>query len=597
MLITADVEPFAAGQEHGAGVVDEPTVGHAVANGPHAARALPLPPAPFLDSRRVTGMVSAPLGGDGVRVLAVQEGDTALTETGYVHRRLRRDGALARVGRRSRRLRRAGRPPEQVADLRRRLLKHRARNVLVAAPHPSGLAGLPAHDAVDDRVGDAEDQQDRRCSVAGVVEAAVADLRRLQQVLPPVEVGVGVQRFQLADLPYGTSGADYHAETVRKKADLRRLLASAIRTEQQTLEPGADPDVIRSEAEANLRAERERALASGQGRLSRFAVDGWSFIRETGADTQPLWGTREKTVWSPGESLMIVGAPGVGKTTLAHQVIFARLGLQETVLEMPVAPSRRILYLAMDRPKQIAKAMARRYFPTDEAILRDGLVVWQGPLPATLDKEPDLLADLAGAHQADTIVIDSLKDAVSTMVDDSLAVAFHNARMRALRNGVEILELHHQRKSAADTPRGQRPSLDQVYGSTWITAGAGSVLFISGKAGDPTVTLHHLKTPTGEVGPLDLTHDHVRGTTTVDPTRDPAALLRNAPNGLTARDLATVLIGGGEPERADVEKARRHLERLAGSGLATKTDGVAGGAGGGQQARYYPTARHLTAVG
>ncbi|MFJ2019620.1 DnaB-like helicase N-terminal domain-containing protein [Streptomyces nodosus] len=410
-------------------------------------------------------------------------------------------------------------------------------------------------------------------------------------------VGGPAYLHQLADVHYGTGSAEHHAEIIREKANLRRLLASAIRTVQRAQEPGADPEAIRSEVEAEMRAERERALASGQGRLNRFARDGWSFVKETGADAEPLWGTREKTVWAPGESLMIVGAPGVGKTTLAHQVIFARLGLSQTVLEMPVTPSRRVLYLAMDRPKQIAKAMARRVFDSDEKILREGLVVWEGPLPATLDKEPDLLADLAAAHQADTIVIDSLKDAVSTMVDDGLAVTFHNARMRALRGGVEILELHHQRKATADAPRGQRPSLDQVYGSTWITAGAGSVLFVSGRAGDPAVTLHHLKTPTGEVGPLDVTHDHVRGTTTVDPSKDPAVLLRNAPGGMTARDLATILIGGGDPERGDVEKARRALGRLVDSGLATRVDGVAGGAGGGQQTRYYATSRHLTAVG
>ncbi|MFJ9585785.1 DnaB-like helicase N-terminal domain-containing protein [Streptomyces acidicola] len=419
----------------------------------------------------------------------------------------------------------------------------------------------------------------------------------LQQQGDLERVGGRPYLHQLADVHYGTGSAEYHAEIIREKANLRRLLASAIRTVQRAQEPGADPEAIRSEVEAEMRAERERALASGQGRLNRFARDGWSFIKETGADAEPLWGTREKTVWAPGESLMIVGAPGVGKTTLAHQVIFARLGLQETVLEMPVAPSRRVLYLAMDRPRQIARAMDRRVFPTDEKILRERLVVWEGPLPATLDKEPDLLADLAAAHRADTIVIDSLKDAVSTMVDDSLAVAFHNARMRALRGGVEILELHHQRKATADAPRGQRPALDQVYGSTWITAGAGSVLFVTGRAGDPAVTLHHLKTPTGEIGPLDVTHDHVRGTTTVDPSKDPAVLLRNAPSGLTARDLAAILIGGGDPERADVEKARRHLARLVDSGLATKADGIAGGTGGGQQTRYYPSARHLTAVG
>ncbi|MET8473962.1 DnaB-like helicase N-terminal domain-containing protein [Streptomyces sp. NPDC006422] len=419
----------------------------------------------------------------------------------------------------------------------------------------------------------------------------------LQQQGDLHRVGGPVYVHQLADLNQSIGSAEHHAEIIRAKANLRRLLASAVRTVQLAQEPGADPEAIRSAVEAEMRAERERALSSGQGRLNRFAKDGWSFVKETGADAEPLWGTPEKTLWAPGESLMIVGAPGVGKTTLAHQVIFARLGLSETVLEMPVAPSRRVLYLAMDRPKQIAKAMARRVFDTDEKILRDGLVVWEGPLPATLDKEPDLLADLAAAHQADTIVIDSLKDAASTMVDDSLAVSFHNARMRALRGGVEILELHHQRKATADAPRGQRPALDQVYGSTWFTAGAGSVLFVTGRAGDPAVTLHHLKTPTGEVGPLDVTHDHRRGTTTVDPSKDPAVLLRNAPNGLSTRELATVLIGGGDPERADVEKARRHLERLVSTGLATKAEGIAGGAGGGQQARYYATARHLTSVG
>jgi replicative DNA helicase len=410
-------------------------------------------------------------------------------------------------------------------------------------------------------------------------------------------VGGRTYLHQLANVHYGTGSAEHHAEIIRDKANLRRLLASAIHTVQRAQEPGADPEAIRSQVEAEMRTERERALASGQGRLNRFATDGWTFVTETGACTEPLWGTREKTVWASGESLMIVGAPGVGKTTLAHQVVFARLGLSQTVLEMPVAPSRRVLYLAMDRPKQIAKAMARRVFESDAKILRDGLVVWQGPLPATLDKEPDLLADLAAAHRADTIVIDSLKDAVSTMVDDSLAVSFHNARNRALRGGVEILELHHQRKATADAPRGQRPSLDQVYGSTWYVSGAGSVLFVTGKAGDPAVTLHHLKTPTGEIGPLDVTHDHVRGTTTVDPTKDPAVLIRNAPNGMTARDLAVALLGGGDPDRADVEKARRHLGRLVDSGLATKADGIAGGAGGGQQTRYYASARHLTAVG
>jgi replicative DNA helicase len=406
-------------------------------------------------------------------------------------------------------------------------------------------------------------------------------------------VGGGVYVHQLYDAVPTVGGADYHAQIIRNKADLRQLRTSAIRTVQRTQEPGADPDTLRSEIEADVRAERERARASGQGRLSRYLVDGWKFVTDTGADKEPLWGTREQTMWASGESLMIVGPPGVGKTTLAHQVILARIGFQDAVLNMPVAPSKRVLYLAMDRPQQIARAMARRIEPAHEQVLRDRLAVWQGPLPATLDKEPNLLADLAAAHQADTIVIDSLKDAVSTLVDDALAVAFHNARMRALRNGIEVLELHHQRKAAADAPRGQRPTLDRVYGSTWITSGAGSVLFIAGEAGDPAVTLHHLKTVTGEIGPLQVTHDHAHGTTTIEPTLDPVAILRAHPGGLTTRDLAAALSGENAPGRSDIEKARRHLERLVRTGLARKAEGAAGGTGGGQQARYSVSGLHL----
>jgi replicative DNA helicase len=184
----------------------------------------------------------------------------------------------------------------------------------------------------------------------------------------------------LAAAPPSVSSAAHYARIVREKADLRRLQIAGIRTAQWAVEPGADPDEIRIAAESELRAEHERALASGNSRLSRYMVDGWRFVTEIGADVEPLWGTREQTAWASGESLMIVGPPGVGKTTLAHQVVLARLGIQAAVLDLPVAASERVLYLAMDRPIQIARAMARRIQPADEPTLRDRLRVWQGPL-------------------------------------------------------------------------------------------------------------------------------------------------------------------------------------------------------------------------
>ena len=428
----------------------------------------------------------------------------------------------------------------------------------------------------------------------GAPTAAVAVADRLRGTGDLDRVGgVGYLSRIAAEAPPAADNADYYAAIVRREAELRKLHETGIRTIQQALTPGAQPDEIRTVLDAEIREGRERALASGSSRLSRFMVDGWDFVTKTGADKEPLWGTRGETAWAAGESLMIVGAPGVGKTTIAHQVILARIGLGGSALGMPVAESKRILYLAMDRPQQIARAMARLVRPEHERLFRERLLIWEGPLPSSLDKEPGLLAELATAHGADTIVIDSLKDAVSTLVDDSLAIAYNSARNRALRAGVQVMELHHQRKTPADAPRGQRPSLDRVYGSTWLTSGAGSVLFIAGEAGDPVVTLHHLKTVTGEIGPLTIVHDHEAGTSAVEETIDIAVLLRATPDGVTAKQLATAVTGDKKPDPAAIARARRRLQTQVTSGLATVEKGSAGGIGGGKEDRYFASVRHI----
>ncbi|MFC5668304.1 DnaB-like helicase N-terminal domain-containing protein [Kitasatospora misakiensis] len=421
---------------------------------------------------------------------------------------------------------------------------------------------------------------------------AVADRLRGAGALERVG-GVSYLVRLAAEAPPSADNADYYAAIVRRESELRKLHATGIRTVQQALLPGAQPDEIRSALDAEVREGRERALASGNSRLSRFMVDGWDFVTKTGAAKEPLWGTPGELAWAAGESLMIVGAPGVGKTTIAHQVIFARIGLGDSALGMPVAESKRVLYLAMDRPQQIARAMARLVRPEHEKLVRERLIIWEGPLPSSLDKEPGLLAEMASAHGADTIVIDSLKDAVSTLVDDSLAIAYNTARSRAMREGVQIMELHHQRKATADAPRGQRPTLDRVYGSTWLTSGAGSVLFITGEAGDPVVNLHHVKTSTGEIGPLTIVHDHEAGTSTVEETIDIAELLRATPDGVTAKQLAAAMTGDKKPDAAAIGRARRRLNTQVKSGLAEVEKGSAGGIGGGKEDRYFTSARHI----
>ncbi len=222
--------------------------------------------------------------------------------------------------------------------------------------------------------------------------------------------------------------------------------------------------------------------------------------------------------------------------------------------------------------------MARMVSPADGPVLKERLVVWRGPLAEDLGARPALLAEMAREHGAGTVVLDSLKDVVLDLVKDDVGARVNHALQLALADGVEVVALHHQRKHGSD---GKRPTrLADVYGSAWITAGAGSVILLWGQPGDAYVDLTQLKQPAGDIGPLRLFHDHAAGTTRTDCGADPLSVLRASPT-LTARELASVMFETGDPDRNQIQRARRRLDGLVKAGLAICVDGHKGGIGGG----------------
>jgi replicative DNA helicase len=310
---------------------------------------------------------------------------------------------------------------------------------------------------------------------------------------------------------------------------------------------------------------------------SRFK-SGAAFVLDDPAELDPLWGSDDKVLWAAGESLFIVGPSGVGKTTLALQVLAARLGICESVLDWPVKPANGpILYLAMDRPRQIRRAMRRLFGESHRSALEDGLVVWEGPLPQDLGRAPEDLVKTVDETGARTVFIDSLKDAAANLSDGDVGGNVNSALARAVADGIEVVVLHHQRKGQG----GARPSaLEDVYGSTFITAGAGSVLLLWGAAGNSIVELRHLKTPATEVGPLKIEHDHSTGRSRIHcGPIDALTMLRNATNGITATDLARAWSQCEKPNDNQRKKAQRQLERLVENGLAHKDPYVRGGDG------------------
>lgn len=265
----------------------------------------------------------------------------------------------------------------------------------------------------------------------------------------------------------------------------------------------------------------------------------------------------------------------MGKTTLVQQLVLARIGARAPeVVGLPVTPDtkRRVLYIAADRPHQVARSLRRMVGEEDRQVLAERLVVWRGPLPFDVTREPKRLATFAAEHQAGTLVIDSLKDIAVGLASDEVGAQVNLAVQHVIAAGIELLGTHHQRKATSDN---QRPrALADVYGSTWITAGAGSVLLLWGEPGDPLVELHHLKQPSGEVGPLTLAHDHATGATTVhEPTSITALLEQAPPEGLEVRAAASRVYDTVNPSRAQVEKARRRLRQLVKEGRAIEVPG------------------------
>ncbi|MGI8595082.1 MAG: AAA family ATPase [Solirubrobacteraceae bacterium] len=308
-------------------------------------------------------------------------------------------------------------------------------------------------------------------------------------------------------------------------------------------------------------------------RPKRVAVDGASFALDTPGETPAVWGEGDRVLWAEGEALLIAATTGLGKTAIAQQVLLARTGIAEPrLLDLPIAQEEnRTLYIAADRPKQAARSLGRMVEESDRKALSERLVVWPGPLPFNLLEEPARLAEFVADHGAGTVVIDSLKDVALDLEKPETGARVNLAFQLLATSGVELLVLHHQRKSTAANT--QPRTISDVYGSGWLTAGAGSVVSLIGEPGDLIVELRHLKQPAADVGPLTLMHDHEHGRTSLHQSVDLHGLVqRSGREGMAVDVVARHVFGVAEPDRNKREKARRRLERMVSEGRLERVD-------------------------
>lgn len=395
-------------------------------------------------------------------------------------------------------------------------------------------------------------------------------------------VGGRIRIHELSILVPASANAPHYAGIVHQAATLRSLR----RFGGEAVQADGDPDEIIGRLREQLDAFEQRITVTE----APEAIDAGTFIFDEPTDPSAyrIWGAGTEIAWATGEGLMLVGPDGVGKTTLGQQIALCRAGLLPDVLGMTVAhDTRRVLYIAADRPRQAARSLRRMVTETDRDEISERMTVWRGPLPAMLNEDRTLLARLAKQYDAGTVVIDSLKDVAVDIATDEAGGRIASCFQHLIASDVELLVMHHPRKPGVEQTRKPR-EISDLYGSRLIYGVIGSVIMLWGDPGDTIVELRHLKQPNDDIGPWNLRHDHPRGRTTIERETDLVqAVLSAGTDGLTAQQAAAVVYQKADPSRNERERIRGKLERLVLNGSLVKHPGRTGGGKPGADTSIY----------
>lgn len=328
----------------------------------------------------------------------------------------------------------------------------------------------------------------------------------------------------------------------------------------------SDLDALVQQVVEQLSANGTAPADSGPEWVS-LIIDGRTWLTSGPDRPQPLWGRDSTILAALDQPTTIAGPQGSGKSVFGQRLTLGWLGLVDQVLDLPVhVGDGNALYLAADRPDQARLSMRRMVTDDQLDVLEARLRVWQGPPPEDVARRPTLLREMADAATAGFLLIDSAKDVAIKLSADEVGAAYNSALQHAVAAGVQIVALHHPRKLSGDTGEPVR-TLDDLYGSTWVTAGNGSVLNLQPRLGG--YTLVQLKAPAGHMAEIDYEHDIAAGDVRAVAAPTVLGVLTEAgDDGVSAVHVARCVYRVDDPDEAQRRKVARVLNQLVDEGAA-----------------------------
>lgn len=206
-------------------------------------------------------------------------------------------------------------------------------------------------------------------------------------------------------------------------------------------------------------------------------------------DTRLIWGAQDfvdadfPIKWTyegllPQKGLgLIVADPGTGKTQLAlHMASHMSLGLESWLKWDLVGGKRKVMFVSLEMG-----AASLHLFMEQIAETYDDRRVWNKnlllmplgkPLPLDTPTAQAFLSNVLDEYMPDVVIIDSFQAAVSKEMSDEISMKNFFAYLAEVREkySCSMILIHHNRKRTNEAKKSGDVTLDDVYGSRFISA-------------------------------------------------------------------------------------------------------------------------------